>query len=314
MSINTTVKRFTHIDIYKAIGIILMMVGHVDFSRTFTNWFGAFNMAMFFFISGYLFKDNGVKNFIIRKSKSLLIPYFIWGGINAIACTLIFNHFKFGRYLERLFWYNNEPALPITGALWFLTCLFFVNIIFYFLNKYCKKYILEFVIILLVVLEFVFKIRLPWSLDSTIFMLPVFYAGFKFKQNETNFSAKTGLILSLIIPVITFFSIKANVYVNVRTNTYSDLFLFYFNALSMSIALYYISKELAKIKIISYIKQIGEKSLDYMCSHQIILKLLQINGIESKWIIFGLILIFVNIYIFIKNLAKKLIQKKESIV
>lgn len=313
MSINTTVKRFTHIDIYKAIGIILMMVGHVDFSRTFTNWFGAFNMAMFFFISGYLFKDNGVKNFIIRKSKSLLIPYFIWGGINAIACTLIVNHFKLGRYLERLFWFNNDPALPITGALWFLTCLFFVNIIFYFLKKYCKKYILEFVIIFLVVLEFVFKIRLPWSLDSAIFMLPVFYAGLKFKQQEANFNSKTSLILSLIISIITFFTIKANVYVNVRTNTYSDLFLFYFNALSMSIALYFISIELAKIKSINFVKQIGEKSLDYMCSHQIILKLLQTNGFESKWIIFGLILIIVNIFIFIKDFCKKLLVKKITV-
>ncbi len=305
-------ERYINIDIFKAIGIILVIIGHIYINKPIYYWLVSFHMPMFFFISGYLFKNYGFKDLIKRKFKSLIIPYIIWGFINAIACAFMLDNFSINHYLEKFFGFNNEPSIPITGAIWFLTCLFFVNIIFYILNKYCKKYVLEFIIIFLVLLEFIIKIRLPWSLDSAIFMLPIFFAGNKFRQKEFHFNPQIEILLSLIILTITFFTIQVNSFVNVRMNEYSNLFLFYGNALLTSLAFFYISKNLAKIKLVNFIKEIGKQSLDYMCSHQIFLKILSINGISNNWFTLIIILTMINIFIFTKNRCKKLLLNSVS--
>ena len=51
------INRITHIDIFKGIGILFMVMGHIGFSSIFDKWIHAFHMPMFFFISGYLSKN-----------------------------------------------------------------------------------------------------------------------------------------------------------------------------------------------------------------------------------------------------------------
>ena len=69
----------TKVDLMKALAILLVVSGHLEFSLLgmFTPY--SFQLALFFFISGYLFKDkylNDEVTFIERRFKSLLVPYF----------------------------------------------------------------------------------------------------------------------------------------------------------------------------------------------------------------------------------------------
>jgi polysaccharide biosynthesis protein PslL len=70
------------VDVAKGIGIILVVLGH--------NWIVlhekndlfrvifSFHVPLFFFISGLFLKDReGIKDFLISKSDSLLKPYFV---------------------------------------------------------------------------------------------------------------------------------------------------------------------------------------------------------------------------------------------
>ena len=63
-------KRVEYIDIFRAIGIILMIMGHVGFGDRFDYFIHAFHMPMFFIISGLFYKNNiETKQFIKKKSR-----------------------------------------------------------------------------------------------------------------------------------------------------------------------------------------------------------------------------------------------------
>lgn len=69
------------INLLKALAIMLVVLGHLEFSL-----FGmfppySFQLALFFFISGMLFKEkylNDVKVYFQKRIKSLLISYFYY--------------------------------------------------------------------------------------------------------------------------------------------------------------------------------------------------------------------------------------------
>ena len=47
-----------YIDIYRAFGIILMVMGHIGFGGKFDKFIHAFHMPMFFFISCLLYTSD----------------------------------------------------------------------------------------------------------------------------------------------------------------------------------------------------------------------------------------------------------------
>lgn len=48
-NINSQTERIDYLDIARCIGIILMIMGHVGFSKRFDHFIHAFNMPMFFY-------------------------------------------------------------------------------------------------------------------------------------------------------------------------------------------------------------------------------------------------------------------------
>ena len=60
--------------IYKALGIILVVVGHA--TGAFNNYIYQFHMAAFFFISGYTtnFEKDSMPHYIYKKIYSLYVP------------------------------------------------------------------------------------------------------------------------------------------------------------------------------------------------------------------------------------------------
>lgn len=269
------VKRFEFIDLFKAIGIIYMVMGHVGFGDNFTHYIGAFHMPMFFFISGYLLKSYEFKEFVKRKFNVLIKPYLYFGFLNAVLCIIFVHGFKIGPYFEKLFFFNNRH-LQIAGALWFLTCLFFVNIIFWFLNSKIKdKYLLGFVLLVIAVVEYYLKVRLPYSIDSAMYMLLVFYAGFIFKKYEPNLNLKQEFVIGVLFFLISFILIFKNGKCNVRTYQYPNLLFFYFNAVIATLAYFYLAKFICNFISFKPILYVGKNSLNYLAFNQIVIKVVQ---------------------------------------
>lgn len=139
---------FNEINILKALAIMLVVSGHLEFSLLgmFTPY--SFQLALFFFISGYLFKDKYLTNiaeFMDKRIKSLLVPYFLYNLFYLCVTLLIakltgklwgmpitFKNFFITPFL-------NGHQFDLSCPLWFVTQLFMTMTVFLFLMRTLKK-------------------------------------------------------------------------------------------------------------------------------------------------------------------------------
>ena len=75
-----TTKRIKWIDTAKGIGLLLVILGHLHVPYM-TTWIYTFHMPLFFFLSGVVFSGSKYtfKEFLVKKIKSLVVPYFCLG-------------------------------------------------------------------------------------------------------------------------------------------------------------------------------------------------------------------------------------------
>ena len=168
-------KRYRYIDYFKAISIVLVILGHINYANSsIVAWIYSFHMPAFFFASGLVLKDN-VKNglsersscvfTIWKKFEGIIIPYFIW--------ALFYAELSISNILKIL--YGSQKMLSSSGtltSLWFLTALF-LAIVYFELAKllFRKNFKLPVKCCLLVITSFVAALLpsldcgYPWNLD-----------------------------------------------------------------------------------------------------------------------------------------------------
>lgn len=124
-------QRIDAIDIAKGLGILLVYIGHVPPCKFVVRFIYNFHMPLFFFLSG-LFLDEkkyGFKDFVINRSKSLLIP---------LVTFCVFA--KITNYIPEFNFRNDLLSLGLGGAaLWFLPVLYCSELIVFCLWKLFKK-------------------------------------------------------------------------------------------------------------------------------------------------------------------------------
>ena len=138
---------------------------------------------LFFILSGIFFnKYNGFVDFAIRKTNKILVPFFsFW------LLTCVFQDYLFGNMgmvkLSREIFYNE--TVHYNYAIWFLLCLFEINIMFYLLKKIRSTIILVIMVCLFcisgILLNY-FNVNLPCYIDHAITNLPFFAYGYFLNQ------------------------------------------------------------------------------------------------------------------------------------
>ncbi|MBA4687237.1 MAG: acyltransferase family protein [Candidatus Galacturonibacter soehngenii] len=198
-------ERLKWVDVSKGSAIFLVIVGHsCEPDGQLARAIFSFHMPFFFFIAGYLFKDDVTfPKLIIKKSTRLLLPYFctmtivflywysierhIMNDINSPQSVLI--------SLAKIFILGSGVAIPQfknihpVGGLWFVACLFLAEVIFYSLIKTSKKLnkTIQWVMVIVfclsgyIISRFTF---LPWSADIALFAQIFLFIGFKFREND----------------------------------------------------------------------------------------------------------------------------------
>ncbi|CCX59757.1 putative uncharacterized protein [Blautia hydrogenotrophica CAG:147] len=170
-------KRIEFIDVAKGITILLVIVGHTIPEGLMRTLIYSFHMPLFFFLSGYFYRNIPTKVLIRKKARQLLPPYYITS-----ACLIIFNAgMLFIRQktdelfpsTARLFFaalygsgmdIHSPFPIPQIGAIWFLWALFFCFILMNLL------YPLRYQPVLLILLA-VLGIYSSWRfLDFTAFL------------------------------------------------------------------------------------------------------------------------------------------------
>ena len=124
-------KRNTVIDFAKGLAIVLMLADHIIKTGSFIT---SFHMPLFFILSGYFFKNIPFKEYLIKKSKGLLIPY-VKLSIIALVFVLIrdrndFDISEFGEKIIRILLGCDGLSLG-----WFLIALFLSSIIYWVVQK-----------------------------------------------------------------------------------------------------------------------------------------------------------------------------------
>ncbi|WP_261379745.1 acyltransferase family protein [Bacillus licheniformis] len=84
-------KRIEWIDVSKGVGIILVVLGHTPTPDWLKTFIFAFHMPLFFFLSGLVYHDGNMTftSFLLKKIKTLLLPYFIFSVLAYLFWVLV---------------------------------------------------------------------------------------------------------------------------------------------------------------------------------------------------------------------------------
>ena len=119
------------INLFKAIAILVVVSGHLEFSLIPMFPPYSFQVILFFFIAGVLFNSKySMIEYIKRRFKSLMVPYFLYE-MFYLALTIIitpFIHKFWGMPItlknEFLIPFLTGHQLDLISPLWFVPCLF----------------------------------------------------------------------------------------------------------------------------------------------------------------------------------------------
>ena len=276
-----SLSRIEYIDIFRAFGIILMVMGHIGFGHMFDHFIHAFHMPMFFFVSGFLYNNRlGFGKLLKKKARSLLLPYFVFCSFHFFYYTFLYG-FSWNTVKASLFRPTSDE-MPIAGALWFLIALFIADVLYFWINKIRNNKVL-FVAVLLVslggqILPPILNINLPFAGGAAMVGVGLMYIGRicrKYEDRLVNFSNFQIVTLGLLTAV----SIMQSDYINMRTGSYSDIFIvFWINAIFSSIVGLNIAKKMTTFGTIrmlnKWLLSIGRNSIVYVCLNQIVILLI----------------------------------------
>ncbi len=243
-------KREGWADLCKCIGIFFMVWGHAGVSTEMDVYLHCFHMPIFFFLSGYWFSSEkySLKEFLKRRAKSLLIPYFFYGLVlcaawniySLLACAQQF--VPWTQILKSVFLFNADIS-PFAAVQWFLTALFFAEILFFLLIRLLpkKKWAPLLIAGVTSALGWLWPVwnwgRLPLALDCALTGTAFYALGYflkiclKFPVDRFAASAAAPFLAAVLLGCGVVLS-NLNGYTNMRVLLYGNYFLYYLCALS----------------------------------------------------------------------------------
>ncbi len=297
-------SRIEYIDLMKGICIVLVVLEHckLSFPQGSLIWsmFEHMRMPLYFFLSGLFFKEyTGFKDYFIRKSNKLLVPYIFFSLIYFLPDILLIN-FKHASKLLTPAYFNDLLFMPLNSPLWFLRCLFFTGCIYFVLHLVLKKFNLLLQIGIVLSLSFcamnVYDYYLPEINKDKVFQffaisklfpalvaLPFFWAGNLVYPYMKDFhKSKKYVFVGLIITVaLAALFCKGAVDFNNMVFT-NNFFFFYLGAISGIAAVWCLSFIMKKLIIISIF---GRYSLIILGTHWATMNSLLKNGVTDVYVL-----------------------------
>ena len=302
------------IDIAKGIGIILVVAGHcMEFPK---NYIYLFHMPLFFFLSGYCYKEKYNQNlsniFILLKKriKSLYFPFVKYG-----LLFVLLHNFFYDIYVYSMpeLWSHNKMTYffcvqdwikAIIGILtfsrleqmlnpfWFLPALFIVTMLFAFIS-YITKFIKYEDLMKAIFIYFYFLFACFFNTDEnkllriiTISSLGLlsFYLGFLYKKyiKQKIYSYRIAFLCILILVSNSIYG-----HINVSNFEFSSPGFYIISSLSGIYLVLFFSNVSSNFPIKNFLKYLGNITIEIMALHYISFKLV-------SWII-------INYYILPEN-------------
>jgi len=291
--------RLQWIDTLKGIGIILVVLVHHSLPVALDTYIFSFHMPLFFFISGFLFDfgkyADSVINFVKGRSKSLIVPYFCFALLTCLFYFLLDSVFQPRitniDFFENTLFHGTSHILSGFGLavsynppLWFLTCLFVTELLFYGLAKrYCtepQKIVLWLTIA--GIIGYLYSIYVPfrifWNVDVALVAIVFYGAGNLFRKfieikKELGITGKFSRVEKILFIVFILLNLLYLGYllkfptedkVNMNVLQYGNFFSFYLLAFSGIFTFIFLSRKLGNSKVLEYY---GRNSLIILALH-----------------------------------------------
>lgn len=289
----STITRDKTIDFVKGFGMLLVLFAHINYIEPVHTIIYSFHMPLFFIVSGMLFNDKKhkkFKSFLLTRIKTILLPYLFFAFFSLIFSSfllLIDRSFTLDYVitqtklilLDRTYFDVSEIH---NNALWFLPCLFVVEILYYWVNKIKHPIIFFGTISTLVILGWILGgfswALLPWNLRSAIFSIGFYAIGNRILRPLHNWiklnsvkSNKNYIYIYIICTIISLASVVpialANGTVGLGSSTFSDGIMFYESGVLGTVFAFSLSMQLSGLKGFQIINYVGKNSLYFMGIH-----------------------------------------------
>ncbi len=168
-------QRIEYLDLAKGVCILIVVFLHADISSSLLT---PLYLPLFFVLSGFFFKDyDSFLNFLVRKINQLIIPLLFFFAIGILVRLATNPDISIIYLLKQPF---VEPTLQ-NEPIWFLICLFWVNIFYYFMQKGIANSIGRLVLcvscgLIGFVLDY-YSVYLPLFLGPAFSATPFFFVG-----------------------------------------------------------------------------------------------------------------------------------------
>ena len=280
-----TSEREYFVDIWKGIGMTLVIIGHITSFMPLGTYIQSFHMPLFFFVSGYLFNSNKYltfKSFINNKFWKLLFPYLFFYIITYLYWVIIEKQFRGNLGGADSEWY--KPIIGLiygsevngtmihNGVLWFIPCLFTTETLFYFIIQKVKTKIgIFFSILSFLIIGKLFILNnltnFPWGISISfvaIFIYGIGYISKNLVKHLKNIRLNNIFIIILTI-ILQYIVIPKNVFIVMMNSNYGNILYFIIEAFAGTLLFMSIS---ILINRNSFLEYIGRNSILFLAFHQ----------------------------------------------
>ncbi len=284
-------SRNNYISIAKALGIILMVVGHSGCPSAIGRFIYLFHMPLFFVCSGYFFKEIADKasllSFYRKRIKGLYLPYLKWSLLFLLLHN-VFRHFNitgskiyyaqdFIRQLIRLVTMTDYELL--IRPFWFIKELLFASVIIASISMIRARLfpnigtftLLFYSLTIAIFAKFIPLIPLIGDCSLLFLSIAYFYSGILIQKYKPSIPFTTSMMFISFFAVL-IGSVLFTGNIDMRFTTANNMLPYYILSLSGIVMVLCISKKLDKISINSTFYYIGNHTMPILALNLLALK------------------------------------------
>lgn len=305
LSVEKRNERDATIDIARGIAVALMVFGHLGIKEWPVQFIYAFHMPLFFFISGMtIHKADSIKNYVIKRIKRILVPYFLFAMIFSMNGMRDMRDYMLVVYGSR----NALAEASSLTPLWFLPCLFVSDIIFQlvlqmFDRRDKENYILAAAILIgiigILLNDFLpIPLGLPFGAEIAMVAIPFVTVGWYIQKSayrSMKYIMRLGGTIILFVVVLCLYRLNlppsvtvSFAHIEMSIGSFGNIGLFYLCAFSGSLSIILFS---TLIKSGEFFIKVGQSTLACLGTHGLVIAIIsaEMSKVISEPIIVSLV-------------------------
>ena len=282
--------RNASISVIKGIAIINVVIGHCSMSSFTEQYVNQYHLAIFFFVSGYFFKEKYIDDkriFVWKKIKRLYVMFVISGllflsvhplleWMHVYDCSLTGSEYIMEVFNLTIGLTSNNPMM---GAMWFCPALLGVSLLGFGLFCVSKGWnikkrtaLFAMAVILGGTFLHVFKLKSPYCVWQYLIITGIYYMGWLFHQIEEKLpkcKVKIWVVIAVVMGLVLYMLTEMGIYgrlqpANINNESVASIMLV---AMTGCIFVYAMAKVISDTQMGKIVAMIGDYSFSIMLLH-----------------------------------------------